>query len=145
MIQQGQVFKLKATGVDGEPLWAYRYRVAGPSFPVFAPPAEVESGSGLPRGATGRATSCGPRVRRAWRFLWSQKGGDPSLTIARRLAVGFLSTTVVRAQSSAHRLLHERDDLFFFGAGQLFEREGGRPHVAFVEVAVALKPNVAYL
>jgi integrase len=29
MIQQGQVFKLKATGVDGEPLWAYRYRVAG--------------------------------------------------------------------------------------------------------------------
>lgn len=29
MIQQGQVFKLKAKGVDGEPLWAYRYRLAG--------------------------------------------------------------------------------------------------------------------
>jgi integrase len=29
MVQQGQVFKLKATSVDGEPLWAYRYRVAG--------------------------------------------------------------------------------------------------------------------
>jgi integrase len=29
VIQQGQVFKLKATSVDGEPLWAYRYRVAG--------------------------------------------------------------------------------------------------------------------
>jgi hypothetical protein len=29
MIQQGQVFKLKATSVDGEPLWSYRYRVAG--------------------------------------------------------------------------------------------------------------------
>jgi hypothetical protein len=29
MIQQGQVFKLKATCGDGEPLWAYRYRVAG--------------------------------------------------------------------------------------------------------------------
>ena len=29
MIQQGQVFKLKTTSVDGEPLWAYRYRVAG--------------------------------------------------------------------------------------------------------------------
>ena len=29
MIQQGQVFKLKATSVAGEPLWAYRYRVAG--------------------------------------------------------------------------------------------------------------------
>jgi integrase len=29
VIQQGQVFKLKAKSVDGEPLWAYRYRVAG--------------------------------------------------------------------------------------------------------------------
>lgn len=29
MIQQGQVFKLKTTSVDGEPLWACRYRVAG--------------------------------------------------------------------------------------------------------------------
>ena len=29
MWQQGQVFKLKAKCADGEPLWAYRYRVAG--------------------------------------------------------------------------------------------------------------------
>jgi hypothetical protein len=29
VIQQGQVFKLKTTCVDGERLWAYRYRVAG--------------------------------------------------------------------------------------------------------------------
>ena len=29
MIQQGQVFKLKAKGVAGEPLWAYRYRLEG--------------------------------------------------------------------------------------------------------------------
>ena len=29
MIQQGQVFKLKARCAEGEPLWAYRYRVAG--------------------------------------------------------------------------------------------------------------------
>jgi hypothetical protein len=29
VIQQGQVFKLKAKSADGEPLWAYRYRVAG--------------------------------------------------------------------------------------------------------------------
>src|SRR5438105_1459794 len=29
MIQQGQVFKLKAKGVDGQPLWAYRYRLEG--------------------------------------------------------------------------------------------------------------------
>ncbi len=29
MIQQGQVFKLKARGADGKPLWAYRYRLEG--------------------------------------------------------------------------------------------------------------------
>jgi hypothetical protein len=29
MIQQGQVFKLKAKGVDGQPLWAYRFRLEG--------------------------------------------------------------------------------------------------------------------
>src|SRR4029453_6627497 len=29
VIQQGQVFKLKARAGGGEPLWAYRYRVAG--------------------------------------------------------------------------------------------------------------------
>jgi hypothetical protein len=29
MIQQGQVFKLKTKGADGQPLWAYRYRQEG--------------------------------------------------------------------------------------------------------------------
>ena len=29
MIQQGQVFKLKTKGADGQPLWAYRYRLEG--------------------------------------------------------------------------------------------------------------------
>jgi hypothetical protein len=29
MIQQGQVFKSKAKGPDGQPLWAYRYRIEG--------------------------------------------------------------------------------------------------------------------
>jgi hypothetical protein len=29
MIQQSQVFKLKAKGADGQPLWAYRYRIEG--------------------------------------------------------------------------------------------------------------------
>jgi hypothetical protein len=29
VIQQGQVFKLQARCAEGEPLWAYRYRVAG--------------------------------------------------------------------------------------------------------------------
>jgi hypothetical protein len=29
VIQQGQVFKLKAKAADGQPLWAYRYRFEG--------------------------------------------------------------------------------------------------------------------
>jgi hypothetical protein len=29
MIQHGQVFKLKTMGPDGQPLWAYRYRIEG--------------------------------------------------------------------------------------------------------------------
>ena len=37
-------------------------------------------------------------------------------------------------QSSAHRFLHERADPCLFGGGQLLQREGGRPHGAFVEV-----------
>ena len=31
MIQQGKLFKLTAKGADGEPLWAYRYRLEGRS------------------------------------------------------------------------------------------------------------------
>jgi hypothetical protein len=31
MIQQGQVFKLKAKSMDGQTLWAYRYRLEGRS------------------------------------------------------------------------------------------------------------------
>jgi hypothetical protein len=34
----------------------------------------------------------------------------------------------------AHRFLHERADPCLFGGGQLLQREGGRPHSAFVEV-----------
>jgi integrase len=47
MIQQGQVFKLKAKGPDGQPLWAYRYRIKGrgserPQVGGFATRAEAE-------------------------------------------------------------------------------------------------------
>jgi hypothetical protein len=47
MIQQGQVFKLKARGADGRPLWAYRYRLDGrgsarPQLGGFASRAEAE-------------------------------------------------------------------------------------------------------
>src|SRR5262249_26038296 len=36
-------------------------------------------------------------------------------------------------RGSAHRSLHERDDPCLSGGGQLLQREGGRPHGAFVE------------
>src|SRR5947209_3536589 len=39
-----------------------------------------------------------------------------------------------KAQSSAHRFLHERADACLFGGGQLLQREGDRPQGAFVEV-----------
>lgn len=47
MIQQGQVFKLKARGADGRRLWAYRYRLDGresarPQVGGFASRAEAE-------------------------------------------------------------------------------------------------------
>jgi integrase len=49
MIQQGQVFKLKAKGLDGQPLWAYRYRLEGrgstrPQVGGFATRAEALEG-----------------------------------------------------------------------------------------------------
>jgi integrase len=47
VIQQGQVFKLKAKGPDGQPLWAYRYRLEGrgstrPQVGGFASRAEAQ-------------------------------------------------------------------------------------------------------
>jgi hypothetical protein len=47
MIQHGQVFKLKTKGPDGQPLWAYRYRLEGrdserPQVGGFATQAEAE-------------------------------------------------------------------------------------------------------
>ena len=47
VIQQGQVFKLKAKGVDGQPLWAFRYRLEGrgsarPQVGGFASRAEAQ-------------------------------------------------------------------------------------------------------
>jgi hypothetical protein len=47
VIQQGQVFKLTAKGADGQPLWAYRYRLEGrssarPQVGGFASRAEAQ-------------------------------------------------------------------------------------------------------
>jgi integrase len=61
VIQQGQVFKLKAKGVDGQPLWAYRYRLEGrastrPQVGGFASRAEAQKAlrKALDRAGPGR-------------------------------------------------------------------------------------------
>ena len=56
MIQQGQVFKLKAKGADGQPLWAYRYRLEGrgsarPQVSGFASVKPLGSTEGAPESA----------------------------------------------------------------------------------------------
>src|SRR5881409_2379193 len=43
-------------------------------------------------------------------------------------------SSLVKGTSSAHRFLHKRADPCFGGGGQLLQREGDRPHGAFVEV-----------
>jgi hypothetical protein len=75
--------------------------------------------------------SCGPELVRSGRPI-------PLLQLGTELWIS-------EDRSSAHRFLHERADPCLFGGGQLFQREGSRPHGAFVEVALTLKPNVAYL
>ena len=59
MIQRGQVFKLKAKRADGQPLWAYRYRLEGrasfrPQVGGFAELVEELSGAPSGRACTGR-------------------------------------------------------------------------------------------
>ena len=61
MIQQGQVFKLKTKGADGQPLWAYRYRLEGrgserPQVGGFATRAEAETALCKVLDGSGRAT-----------------------------------------------------------------------------------------
>src|SRR5438105_858191 len=51
MVQQGQVFKLKAKGANGQALWAYRYRLEGrgsarPQVGGFASRAEAKQALG---------------------------------------------------------------------------------------------------
>src|SRR5215212_5926632 len=45
----------------------------------------------------------------------------------------------LRSSGSAHRSLHERADPCLFDGSQLLQREGGRPHGAFVEVRLVVE------
>src|SRR5918996_6554694 len=51
----------------------------------------------------------------------------------------FVFVAMMSQLGFAHCLLHERGDLLLFGGGQLLQREGGRPHLAFVEVRRVLE------
>ena len=59
-----------------------------------------------------------------------------SALLSRRSTSGMPSgsSPAGRTGWSAHRSLHEGADLCLVGGGQLLQREGGRPHGAFVEV-----------
>ena len=78
MWQQGQVFKLKAKGVDGPPLWAYRYRLEG-------------RGSSRPRHHVGSRQAAEALVRTAPLVSrWIERllaAHDPPLTVAQYLAL----------------------------------------------------------
>src|SRR5436853_672217 len=72
---------------------------------------------------------------------WADKALPPNaLTSAVTIAIVpmpllfITGSSFVKASSSAHRFFHERADLCFGGGGQLLQREGDRPHGAFVEV-----------
>ena len=79
MIQQGQVFKLKAKGADGQPLWAYRYRLDGrgsvrPQVGGFATRAEAQKA-----------------LRKALDRLGPGRGGDDHARRVRRRVPGAAS------------------------------------------------------
>src|ERR1700694_5105010 len=56
------------------------------------------------------------------------------ISLAKSLGFSARASCGWQAQSSAYRFLHERADPCLFGGGQLRQREGDRPHGAFVEV-----------
>jgi hypothetical protein len=79
MIQQGQVFKLKTRGSDGQPLWAYRYRLEGrgskrPQVGGFATREEAEKAlrrvlDGSDREADGRRSRSPSSSMSTWRCI----------------------------------------------------------------------------
>src|SRR5439155_10772408 len=66
-----------------------------------------------------------PRTRiRSWRSATGNAGDCLSAFVA----------MLIRRCPLAHRFFHERADPYLFGGTQVLEREGDRPHGAFVEV-----------
>src|SRR5437660_1224094 len=72
---------------------------------------------------------------------WADRALPPNaLTMAVTIAIVpkpllfITGSSFVKTSSSAHRFLHERADPCRVRGGQLLQREGDRPHGAFVEV-----------
>ena len=84
MIQQGQVFKLKAKSADGQPLWAYRYRVLERLH------ARARGGRRALLRRQGRGRSVGTRVRRRAREVLRAGCRD-----ARRVGAGLAGGALV--------------------------------------------------
>lgn len=80
MFQHGQVFRLKTKGSDGQPLWAYRYRLEGrgserPQVGGFATRVEAEKALRKvldrlgPGGGTARITLAESSSTSTWRCI----------------------------------------------------------------------------
>src|SRR6266566_3086863 len=77
-MQQGQVFELKKRAVDGSPVWAYRYRTAGPGS------------RRLQRGGFSSERDAAEALERALERLRRQNGVGSTLTL-KELVVEYLA------------------------------------------------------
>ena len=68
-MQQGQVFELKKRAIDGNPVWAYRYRTCGPAS------------SRLQRGGFSSERDAADALERALERLCRQNGVGSTLTL----------------------------------------------------------------
>jgi hypothetical protein len=65
MTQQGQVFKLKTSGADGKPMWAYRYRLDGRRSARPQVGGFVSQGEAM-QALKDRARTASPLQRASW-------------------------------------------------------------------------------
>ena len=114
MFQQGQVFKLKARCADGEPLWAYRYRVAG-------------------RGSARLQVGSRHKKLNRQSVVWLEaKSGDKLLLSTKaysrcRRRVGFVTATTWRMLSAESRVYRARTVASETPRRAAIRRNGSRP------------------
>src|SRR6266566_1386192 len=77
-----------------------------------------------------RLSTCTTKSGTAAAAKWREAGRSLR---AGRYAKSAVAAELGEKQSSTHCLLHERADPCLVGGSQLLQREGGRPHLAFVK------------